>query len=354
MVLPLLAALALVNSAQPEAAAPGDAAKARDLWVVQELKGRKVAIEPATNVTRELPYDTSQRGEISPDGTWEVFLGSGETAKAFDLYMTEAAKRAAGEVAPSDVRRVTAMDAQLSSPKWMSDSRHVVFVSGHWSERTVWKVEAAAALPSGEGEPPKATRFSQGKDPAYGVEASKRGPVSYLALREQKGKEQKNDVVVVRGDQHQAVLRGEHVTSTAWSPDGGTLAIGVIDAVVLWNLDDGSTRRIRFSEADQRLLNSTTHALSWRPDGKVIATAPRFVGGRTVGTVLFHDNKIALLSLDTQREPHLVLVGEENVNGLGWIEGEAVRAIDRQRFHDEHIAPGRVKAGGQSTPRTSE
>jgi len=106
--------------------------------------------------------------------------------------------------------------------------------------------------------------------------------VAYTVLQERKGKQQLSDLVIYKGGKRKTVVRREHITDHAFSPDGKKLAYSTIGKLVVLDLGTGKKTEIEYPTIDRRLHAHYGRDIAWRPDGKLIAMRIVFAGGRTI------------------------------------------------------------------------
>lgn len=290
-------------------------------WPVIEMKARRFAIDPASGTETQLtsPY---RPGVLSPDGSALLSLGSVPGGQGFDLFVSDAVDDGKGSVTTSGTRRVTIIDGPVRGGQWMPDGRSVVFIHGDREDAGLWMIDVSAkdriAVPR---------RIDAGDGAVHEFAVSSTGKIAYSVRRQRVGKVTHMDLFVSNGSTAEPILRDQHVTAMAWSPDGDRLAIGLVNELRIRAIETGAERVVRFADMNERLVNTASHALAWSPDGSAILTAPRFVGGRMAGTVLFPDDKILIVPADESGTPTL-LKAREDVIGLSWI---AARDVERHR-----------------------
>jgi len=288
-------------------------------WPVIEMKARRFAIDPATGAETQLtsPY---RPGVLSPDGTALLSLGSIPGAHGFDLFVSDAVADGKGGITNSNTRRVTDIDGPVRGGHWMPDGRSVVFIHGDRDDAGLWMIDVSArdhiAVPR---------RLDAGDGAVHEFAVSSNGKIAYSVRRQRVGKVTHMDLFVSDGSAAEPILRDQFVTAMAWSPDGDRLAYGLINELRIRDTKTGAERVIRFADMNDQLVNTASDALAWSPDGSAILTAPRFVGGRMVGTVLFPDDKILIVPADDSGTPTL-LKAREAVIGLSWIAANDVES----------------------------
>lgn len=301
-----------VCASESEPPAAPSSASTPSSWPVIEMKARRFAIDPATGAETQLS-PAHRPGVLSPDGTAMLSLGSIPNAQGFDLFVSDAVADGKGGITTSGTRRVTDIDGPVRGGQWMPDGRSVVFISGDRDDAGLWTIDVSAkdriAVPR---------RVDAGDGAVHDFAVGRSGKIAYSVRRQRVGKVEHMDLFISDGSTTKPIVRNQYITALAWNADGTRLAYGLINELRIRDANEGTERVLQFPEVHDGLMNTATYALAWSPDGSAILAAPRFVGGRMSGTVLFPDDKILILPTNDAGTP-AILESREAVIGLSWM-----------------------------------
>lgn len=267
--LPLLA-LAASASLSPAPAQPPDA----EWWVVAHVKARRIAIDPAGDgAWRQLPDPGPPAGDLSPDGSKVVFLGSPNEGGGFAFYVADVTDETPHR--KKNIRRITQIEPDLLGGGWMPDNRHFVYQVNDGTTSSIHIIDATAADPRPR---PISGRGEHARDPRPAPDAS--GRVAYRTVTRM-AKPYPGDLIIAdtRTGDRRTLLRNSGISTLQWSPDAAHIACGVDGSLIIINVADGSKRTLTCRQIDDRFHAHYVPALAWRPDGREIALRIVFAGG---------------------------------------------------------------------------
>jgi len=113
------------------------------------------------------------------------------------------------------------------------------------------------------------------------VRVSTDGQIGVVTTTARDGKERSANLVVFRGRaMGRAIVRGQPISTFAWTSDGMGIIYGVPGELRRHDfLGDGTPEVVKLGELDAKLVNHVAHSIDIAPDG-TIALVMRFAGGR--------------------------------------------------------------------------
>ncbi len=243
----------------------GSGTKSKGLTVVGIEDAREVAINLDTQVRTERPHD--RLTYPSPDGKRVlVHQAVKDHEHDWELFLVECSGQQKSEPV-----QVTDDKGQIVDVTWLPDSRRAIVQRG-------WTL----ALLDVGGSKPVVSRFGERDWSAYEAAASPDGRVAFLRLRERKGKETDEDIVIWDGKNFTTLIENRDFTTLAWSPDGKELAWSTHGELGVTDVATKQGRTLEYLSIDQALYAHHANSLAFSPDGKFIAAVIRFSGGRLV------------------------------------------------------------------------
>ncbi|MHC5114587.1 MAG: TolB family protein [Planctomycetota bacterium] len=255
----LVAFVALATAASP--------ANPRATWV---LVARGADAFHAVDV-RNGRYETIGKARphevLSPDGKLVAYVevGTFQGMTYTELY-----------VANADGTRPRQLTSGARNPRelaWMPNGRDLLLVRGTGDHTQVYMMDATS-------DDRVQRRVSAGGKQSWSPSASVDGRVAYTVLKERKGKEQLCDLVLYHDGKRKTIVRRQHITDHAFSPDGGKLAYSLVGKLVVLDLGTGKSTELEYPSINRRLRAHYGRDITWRPDGRLIAMRIVFAGGR--------------------------------------------------------------------------
>lgn len=179
------------------------------------------------------------------------------------------------------------------SPSWTSDGKRVVFQSNRSGKPQVWIMDQ-------DGK--NAVRLTDHVDGATQPRASPASEV--IAYREEHPAREKLPPSTLRtmdlsGRNPKVLIERTQMQGHAWSPEGGQLAVSLVNELRILEIPSGkTTKSFKFEEIHKELYAHAAYGLTWRPDGKAIACTIQFLGGRTEGAEIFGDQQVFILPFE--------------------------------------------------------
>ncbi|MCP3902134.1 MAG: hypothetical protein GY715_00745 [Planctomycetes bacterium] len=307
----VLAAFVVIHSAA--SARPGDT----DSWVlVARGNAMHYAVDPASGRHQALAKARDQE-VLSPDGKLIAYVESG---KFQEHTFTEI------YVANADGTRPRQLTSGVQQPReltWMPNSRDLLLVRGKGDYTQVYVMDVTS-------KKRVQRRVSAGGKRSWMPSAAVDGRVAYTVLQERKGKQQVSDLVVYQDGKRRTIVRREHITDHAFSPDGKKLAYSTVGKLVVVDFATGKKTELEYTSISGRLRSHLGDNLAWRPDGKLIAMRIVFAGGRAIESgrkpkPLLGDREIFLVPEDG---PTRWIPAPPGTEALQWRES---RTLPRRR-----------------------
>jgi hypothetical protein len=297
-------------------------------WVVGRMATEGIAIDPVSGERKSLGKEwaagsrwrpVTQPPQKSPDGMLVAFVGAHDAVppqRAAGLCVAKLNARAEGMLV------VPAAEAPRDFT-WTPDSKSLICAQGAERRTQVYRIDI-------DFKTNPQVRLSDGKDMAFDPQVSPDGAIAWLALRDEKGKQNFIDLMVLpkSGEQPRALVERADITAYAFSPDGAKIAwsthnhMTIIDAISGRRLDE-----LEFAKRiDERMYAHHAHSIAWSPDGGSLAAAIRFSGGRSApigGNLsdmkpMFGDREVFIIPLDPAHKVAWFTLDDDCV-GVGWI-----------------------------------
>ncbi|HEU4339447.1 MAG TPA: hypothetical protein VFS19_05220 [Planctomycetota bacterium] len=247
----------------------------RKLWSMRE-DGSNMRAESA---------DPAPTYALSPDGKRRAYVSRRD--KSLRLAISDADGKNENLLTPD-----TPEDS-CSSPQWTPDGKRLVFARFHGGKWQICIVQDDGTNlvqltdhPAGANYPRVATTGEQ---------------VSYLEIHPSREKLPGTTLRAVdfSGKERKVVVEKTQILGHSWSPKGDRLAVSLVQELRILDMPSGKTAHsIDYAAVNKKLYAHAAYGLVWKPDGSAIACTIQFLGGRMMGTKVFGDNRIFILSLD--------------------------------------------------------
>lgn len=248
--------------------------------------------------------------ELSPDRTGALWVSKAHGNS--DIYLSDADGK--------NSRRLTRDRAQDYSPCWTNDGKLIVFCSKRSGIHQIHSMDTNGENVKQLTREPKGARMPR---------VNAKGILAYLRMGERRGKVHAADLMIKRpDDEPTAIIKDFHCNDYAWSPDGGTLAVGADTGLIFFDVKNMKSEKMAFVEKDKRLYAHGASRLTWNPDGRQVACWITFLGGRAIGPgegefpAIFGDEEFFLISRDGKFE--FLKKSEFDAEKLGWLKNDAV------------------------------
>jgi dipeptidyl aminopeptidase/acylaminoacyl peptidase len=315
-----VALLTFATAAQQTATGPrGTVISRRAPWPVWQAKGRRPRTKPfllRTADTRVAVSPVSEQSERTPGpqpGVPSTFSGpvppQAEISPDGMKYVFVRTERFNGQAIPNLCLTVGGKTTRLTNgvkkprePRWMPDSKRVVYVRGTGDKTQLYITDTTS-------EKRVETRVSAGRKQSWKPRIAADGRVAYLEQRRRDGKAQFNDIVIWDGsvkldrDRRTAVVQGELVSDHAWSPDGAQIAFSTTGELIVLDLATKQRTVFRYADMDDRLFNHHAESMDWKDDGTAIVCRLVFSGGRSItgpgdDASLFGDREVFIIPVN--------------------------------------------------------
>ena len=219
------------------------------------------------------------RGRLSPDGSQLATVNT--TDGDADIFVS----RADG----TEARRLTDNDSIDSFPCWTADGKRLLFASIRSGKWQVYSMN-----PDGTD----VQQLTEHRIGAWRPIAGPNGQFAYLIKHESRSKLRPVDLCVVRGEKHETLAKKTFITDHSWSPDGEKIAYSTLGKLIFHDLSTGMKKEVSLKSIDERLSSHGAYMIVWRPDSLAVACRLFFVGGRAVGTEMFGDDELFVISTE--------------------------------------------------------
>lgn len=252
-------------------------------WLDLMLAQGSVLVNPSEPGTLHevADMDPHSRRVLAPDASHVLFIGSDDdrvrSGRGLDLFVARVDRTSpSGE---SGIRCVTTDQVRPESPRWLPDSRGVVFLASEppQSAPQVWFASI---------DPPREpVRISDGSGACSQLLVLPSGSITYVQLRRQQGKLRHSDLILQPpgpNEERSVLVQDRFIGAYAIAPDGRSLLWG--EAGVLHGIDipTGAFRDIPTERIHPKLRHHMPNGIAFSPDGRFVAMTLSFAGGITV------------------------------------------------------------------------